>query len=147
LTCARCTVERLMAELGLAGAVRGNAKKTTIADPTAALVGMPTGGCNGPIQQEPGPGVGTALHDKQGAPVHVKRRWRYPHKPWVESSAIADSSTSWPRFGVIRDRRDRLHRRHSMDPPTGLVISQITPYRAALTGSGFERFRRTTNSA
>ncbi len=33
---ARCTVERLMAELGLAGAVRGKAKKTTIADPTAA---------------------------------------------------------------------------------------------------------------
>ncbi|MGA7135404.1 MAG: IS3 family transposase [Mycobacterium sp.] len=33
---ARCTVERLMAELGLAGAVRGNAKKTTIVDPTAA---------------------------------------------------------------------------------------------------------------
>lgn len=33
---ARCTVERLMAELGLAGAVRGKAKKTTIADPSAA---------------------------------------------------------------------------------------------------------------
>lgn len=33
---ARCTVERLMAELGLAGAVRGKATKTTIADPTAA---------------------------------------------------------------------------------------------------------------
>ena len=33
---ARCTVERLMAELGLAGAVRGKAKKTTVADPTAA---------------------------------------------------------------------------------------------------------------
>ena len=33
---ARCTVERLMAELGLTGAVRGKAKRTTIADPTAA---------------------------------------------------------------------------------------------------------------
>jgi putative transposase len=33
---ARCTVERLMAELGLAGAVRGKTKKTTISDPTAA---------------------------------------------------------------------------------------------------------------
>ena len=33
---ARCTVERLMAELGLAGAVRSKAKKTTVADPTAA---------------------------------------------------------------------------------------------------------------
>ena len=32
---ARCTVERLMAELGLTGAVRGKAKRTTIADPTA----------------------------------------------------------------------------------------------------------------
>jgi putative transposase len=33
---ARCTVERLMAELGLAGAVRGKARRTTIADPAAA---------------------------------------------------------------------------------------------------------------
>ena len=33
---ARCTVERLMAELGLSGAVRGKTKRTTIADPTAA---------------------------------------------------------------------------------------------------------------
>ncbi len=33
---ARCTVERLMAELGLTGAVRGKAKKTTISDPAAA---------------------------------------------------------------------------------------------------------------
>lgn len=32
---ARCTVERLMADLGLHGAVRGKAKRTTIADPTA----------------------------------------------------------------------------------------------------------------
>ena len=33
---ARCTVERLMAELGLRGAVRGKVKRTTIADPAAA---------------------------------------------------------------------------------------------------------------
>ena len=33
---ARCTVERLMAELGLSGAVRGKTRRTTIADPTAA---------------------------------------------------------------------------------------------------------------
>ena len=33
---ARCTVERLMAELGLSGAVRGKTKRTTIADPAAA---------------------------------------------------------------------------------------------------------------
>lgn len=32
---ARCTVERLMAELGLAGATRGKPRRTTIADPTA----------------------------------------------------------------------------------------------------------------
>ncbi|MBN9619077.1 MAG: IS3 family transposase, partial [Actinobacteria bacterium] len=30
---ARCTVERLMTELGLAGAVRGKVKRTTISDP------------------------------------------------------------------------------------------------------------------
>jgi putative transposase len=35
ITVARCTVERLMAELGLTGAVRGKARRTTIADPTA----------------------------------------------------------------------------------------------------------------
>jgi putative transposase len=33
---ARCTVERLMAELGLSGATRGKTRKTTIADPAAA---------------------------------------------------------------------------------------------------------------
>jgi putative transposase len=32
---ARCTVERLMKDLGLAGAVRGRIRKTTIADPAA----------------------------------------------------------------------------------------------------------------
>ncbi len=32
---ARCTVERLMGELGLAGAVRGRVKRTTISDPKA----------------------------------------------------------------------------------------------------------------
>ena len=32
---ARCTVERLMRELGLAGAIRGKIKRTTIPDPTA----------------------------------------------------------------------------------------------------------------
>jgi putative transposase len=33
---ARCTVERLMGELGLRGAIRGKVKRTTIADPTAS---------------------------------------------------------------------------------------------------------------
>ncbi len=32
---ARCTVERLMAQMGLAGAVRGKVKRTTIPDPAA----------------------------------------------------------------------------------------------------------------
>jgi putative transposase len=36
ITVARCTVERLMGELGLSGAVRGRVKRTTLADPTAA---------------------------------------------------------------------------------------------------------------
>ena len=36
ITVARCTVERLMGELGLTGAVRGKARRTTIADPAAA---------------------------------------------------------------------------------------------------------------
>ena len=33
---ARCTVERLMAELGLSGAIRGKPRRTTISDPAAA---------------------------------------------------------------------------------------------------------------
>jgi putative transposase len=33
---ARCTVERLMTELGLSGAVRGKVKRTTISDPRAS---------------------------------------------------------------------------------------------------------------
>ena len=32
---ARCTVERLMRELGISGAVRGRTRRTTVADPTA----------------------------------------------------------------------------------------------------------------
>lgn len=36
LPVARCTVERLMTAAGLAGAVRGKVKRTTIADPAAA---------------------------------------------------------------------------------------------------------------
>ncbi len=35
---ARCTVERLMKDLGLAGAVRGSVKQTTIVDPAAGRV-------------------------------------------------------------------------------------------------------------
>jgi putative transposase len=34
---ARCTVERLIAELGLSGATRGKIRKTTIADPAAEM--------------------------------------------------------------------------------------------------------------
>ncbi|MGY4646468.1 hypothetical protein ACVWWN_000264 [Mycobacterium sp. URHB0021] len=36
ITVARCTVERLMVELGLAGATRGKSRGTTFADPAAA---------------------------------------------------------------------------------------------------------------
>jgi putative transposase len=36
---ARCTVERLMHQLGLQGACRGKIKRTTIADPAAARAG------------------------------------------------------------------------------------------------------------
>ncbi len=32
---ARCTVERLMSELGLAGAIRGKTRRTTVQDPAA----------------------------------------------------------------------------------------------------------------
>ena len=41
---ARCTVERLMRQLGLVGARRGKTKRTTIADPAAARAGEPQRG-------------------------------------------------------------------------------------------------------
>ena len=43
---ARCTVERLMTELGLSGATRGKARRTTIADPGAA---RPADLCPAPV--------------------------------------------------------------------------------------------------
>ncbi len=46
---ARCTVERLMAELGLSGAVRGKAKPTTIADPAAVRPADLVGRRFGPV--------------------------------------------------------------------------------------------------
>jgi putative transposase len=36
LEVARCTIERLMAELGLTGAVRGKVKRTTVGDPAGS---------------------------------------------------------------------------------------------------------------
>ena len=46
---ARCTVERLMGELGLRGAIRGKVKRTTIADPSAKRPGDLVGRKFGPL--------------------------------------------------------------------------------------------------
>ena len=57
---ARCTVERLMGELGLAGAVRGKVKRTTISDPPRA---RPADLVNRRLPPaRPGPAVGRRLH-------------------------------------------------------------------------------------
>ena len=53
---ARCTVERLMRAAGLAGAVRGKVKKTTIADPAGATGRRPGGAPVRPARA--GPAVG-----------------------------------------------------------------------------------------
>ncbi|WP_155771995.1 IS3 family transposase [Mycobacterium asiaticum] len=49
ITVARCTVERLMAECGLTGAVRGKARRTTIADPGGARPADLVGRQFGPV--------------------------------------------------------------------------------------------------
>jgi transposase InsO family protein len=46
---ARCTVERLMKNLGLVGVVRGRAKRTTIADPPPS--GAREWAVGGPVRQ------------------------------------------------------------------------------------------------
>jgi putative transposase len=46
---ARCTVERLMTQIGLSGAVRGKARRTTIADPAATRAADLVGRRFGPI--------------------------------------------------------------------------------------------------
>jgi HTH-like domain len=47
---ARCTVARLMRELGLRGARRGKRVRTTIADPAAVSTGSTTGGFTKPAE-------------------------------------------------------------------------------------------------
>src|SRR6185437_13812485 len=62
---ARCTVERLMRQLGLAGARRGKQHRTTRPDPA----GRPAGGSGGPLVQPAGaaPDLGRRLRAPRGA--------------------------------------------------------------------------------
>jgi hypothetical protein len=65
-------------------------------------VGMPAGGCDGPIQQEPGPGVGAALHDKQG------RASRQPFdSPVFVAHVLFLIGWSWPPTHPGSARRHR----------------------------------------
>ena len=70
---ARCTVERLMGELGLAGAVRGKVKRTTISDP-----------------RTPKP------HDL----VNRKFRPPAPDRLWVADFTYVSTWSGWCRGGV-----------------------------------------------
>ena len=79
---ARCTVERLMAQLGLAGAVRGKVKRTTISDPTRTEAARP-GEPQLPAART-GPALGCRLHLRLhlvGLVLHRvrHRRLRPPH--------------------------------------------------------------------
>ena len=105
---ARCTVERLMAELGLSGATRGKTRKTTIADPAAVrpadLVqhrfGLP------------------APNRLWVADLTVCRRggglptWRWWSMPTPGRSGLAGRSDDGHIDGPRRDRTGHL------DPPT-----------------------------
>jgi hypothetical protein len=47
-------------------------------------VGVPAGGCDGLIQQEPRSGIGAALHDKH------RRAARQPSTPHTPAAAVPD---------------------------------------------------------
>jgi hypothetical protein len=60
-------------------------------------VGMPAGGCDRPIQQEPGPSVGAALHDKQGRPS------RQPFdSPVFVAHVLFLMQKRWPMESLLR---------------------------------------------
>ena len=93
---ARCTVERVMSELGLAGAVRGKVKRTTIGDPRAP---KPRDLVDRNFSPPPGTGpvVGRGLHlrvDVVGLVLHLVRHRRLrPQDPGLVGSHDHDQST------------------------------------------------------
>jgi len=103
---ARCTVERLMAELGLAGAVRSKIKRTTISDPKAAKPHDLVNRNFRPLRRT-GSGLPTSRMSRRGRVGATRRSsstptpdasWagRWP-RPWpVSSSSMPSSRASGP---------------------------------------------------
>ena len=97
---ARCTVERLMRELGLRGACRGQAKRTTIADPAAARAGDLVGRQFGP---------------------------RAPNRLWVADFTYVSTLAGWVYVAFVIDAYARriLGWKVSTSMATDLVLAAI----------------------
>ena len=106
---ARCTVERLMAELGLTGAVRGTVKRTTIADPTAA---RPADLVSVGSARRPQPAMG-GRPDLRVDLVGIRLRRVCHRRLRTPDPGLAGSGHDDHRDGA------RLHRTGHLDPTTG----------------------------
>lgn len=97
---ARCTVERLMRELGLRGAVRGRVKRTTIADPAAPR----------PVD----------LVQRRFAPLA-------PNRLWVADITYVSTWSGWVYVAFVVDAYARriLGWRTSTSMTTALVLDAI----------------------
>jgi putative transposase len=99
---ARCTVERLMAELGLSGVVRGKAPKTTITDPTAARPADLVGRRFGP-RPRTGCGWQTSPTCRRGRGSLTSRS---SPTPTPDGSWVGGSLPRWPpRWSSTRSSR------------------------------------------
>lgn len=100
ISVARCTVERLMRELGLAGVVRGKVKRTTISDPAASR-----------------------------AADLVQRRFNppTPNVLWVADFTYVSTWSGWVYVAFVIDAYARriLGWRTSTSMTTGLVLDAI----------------------
>lgn len=97
---ARCTVERLMRELGLEGAVRGKVKRTTVADPAAVRAGD--------------------LVDRRFAPLA-------PNLLWVADFTYVSAWSGWVYVAFVIDAYARriLGWRTSTSMTTSLVLDAL----------------------
>ncbi len=110
---ARCTVARLMRQMGLAGVVRGRTVRTTISDPGQAVVVVPVGPLQGGVLDRlgpcpasagpflargvaPWPSIGgrcSSIVKRVSLPMTLmpQTRWLIP-LPWIEHSRLLRAS-------------------------------------------------------
>jgi hypothetical protein len=99
---ARCTVERLMAELGLTGATRGKARRTIIADLTAPRPADL-------VQRQFGPAATSIVNRSLEKPLGLRAG-----APWCACHAPAPSAhPGWPH-----PRKPNLHTPQSLSTPS-----------------------------